>query len=126
MKPISILISAVLIFVLGAFFSPLAGALGTSAAAQPEVLLITATPVPQMPSKEDVATAAPPLGKITVSGQAEVRVVPDEVVVTLGVETNDLSLAVARAQNDEIVAKALQAAEAVGWRPRMFKPSSSR
>ncbi|MBN1372336.1 MAG: SIMPL domain-containing protein [Anaerolineaceae bacterium] len=114
MKPISILISAVLVFVLGAFFSPLAGAMGTSVAAQPEALLITATPVPQTPSKEDVATAAPLLGKITVSGQAEVRVVPDEVVVTLGVETNDLSLAVARAQNDEIVAKVLQAAEAVG------------
>jgi len=116
MNPISILISAVLIFVLGAFFSPLAGALGTTVSANPE-LLITATPVPTEPTPvadlPEIVVAAP-VGKLTVNGQAEVRVVPDEVVVTLGVETNDLSLVVARERNDEIVAKVLQAAESVG------------
>ncbi|MCL7971773.1 MAG: hypothetical protein M8866_06735, partial [marine benthic group bacterium] len=31
-------------------------------------------------------------GRITVAGEADVRVVPDEVVLTLGVETDDLDL----------------------------------
>lgn len=42
---------------------------------------------------------SPPL--ITVSGEAEVRVVPDEVVLTLGVETSSKNLAESKAQNDE-------------------------
>ncbi len=40
----------------------------------------------------------PPL--ISVSGRAEVRVTPDEVLLTLGVETFDLDLATAKAAND--------------------------
>ena len=44
---------------------------------------------------------------ITVSGEAEVRVVPDEVILTLGVETWDKNLDVAKSRNDEIVKKVL-------------------
>ncbi|MCJ7508465.1 MAG: SIMPL domain-containing protein [candidate division Zixibacteria bacterium] len=44
---------------------------------------------------------------ITVTGEAEVRVVPDEVILTLGVETHDKNLSIAKNQNDEIVKKAL-------------------
>jgi len=44
---------------------------------------------------------------ITVTGQAEVRVVPDEVILTLGVETWDKNLETARSRNDEIVKKVL-------------------
>jgi len=44
---------------------------------------------------------------ITVTGEAEVRVVPDEVILTLGVETGNLSLQSAKAQNDEAVRKLL-------------------
>ena len=44
---------------------------------------------------------------ITVTGDAEVRVVPDEVVLTLGVETWDKDLHVAKSQNDTIVNKVL-------------------
>jgi uncharacterized protein YggE len=44
---------------------------------------------------------------ITVTGDAEVRVVPDEVILTLGVETWDKNLEVAKGQNDKIVAKVL-------------------
>ncbi len=40
----------------------------------------------------------PPL--ISVSGRAEVRVTPDEVLLTVGVETFDLDLATAKADND--------------------------
>ena len=44
---------------------------------------------------------------ITVTGDAEVRVVPDEVLLTLGVETWDKDLIVAKDQNDVIVNKVL-------------------
>ncbi len=48
---------------------------------------------------------------INVTGEAEVRVVPDEVILTLGVETWDKNLATARGQNDAIVAAVLALAE---------------
>ena len=44
---------------------------------------------------------------ITVSGQAEVLVVPDEVVFSLNAVTRDKDLLVAKARNDEIVRKFL-------------------
>jgi uncharacterized protein YggE len=51
---------------------------------------------------------------ITVTGDAEVRVVPDEVVLTLGIETWNKDLHVAKDQNDRIVAKALALASDYG------------
>ena len=42
---------------------------------------------------------------ITVTGDAEVRVVPDEVVLTFGVETWDQDLAAAKTQNDDRVSR---------------------
>jgi len=44
---------------------------------------------------------------ITVTGEADVRVVPDEVILTLGVETWDKNLETAKSRNDEIVKKVL-------------------
>jgi uncharacterized protein YggE len=44
---------------------------------------------------------------ISVSGAAEVMVVPDEVVLTLGVETFDAQLAVAKSKNDDIITRVL-------------------
>jgi len=44
---------------------------------------------------------------ITVTGDADVKVVPDEVVLLLGVETWDKDLSVAKSQNDERVKKVL-------------------
>jgi hypothetical protein len=55
------------------------------------------------------ATPQPRL--ITVTGDAEVRVVPDEVVLTLGVETHDRDMSLAKSQNDERVKKLLAAAK---------------
>jgi len=46
-------------------------------------------------------------GSITVSGEAEVRLMPDEVILCLGVETSDKNLSTAKQQNDQIVAKVL-------------------
>jgi hypothetical protein len=52
--------------------------------------------------------------RITVTGEADVRVVPDEVVLTLGVETDDLDLAAAKAQNDERMSRVIGAARDAG------------
>ena len=51
---------------------------------------------------------------ITVTGDAEVRVVPDEVILALGVETWNKDLNVAKGQNDEIVARVLALAAEYG------------
>lgn len=48
---------------------------------------------------------------ITVTGEAEVRVIPDEAVVTLGVETWDKDLTIAKRHNDERVKDVLAAAK---------------
>jgi uncharacterized protein YggE len=55
--------------------------------------------------------------RITVSGEAEVRVVPDEVILTLGVETWDKDLGTAKGENDRIVAKVLALATDYGIAP---------
>jgi uncharacterized protein YggE len=54
---------------------------------------------------------------ITVTGDAEVRVVPDEVILTLGVETWDKDLDLAKRQNDEIAARVLALAADYGIAP---------
>jgi uncharacterized protein YggE len=51
-------------------------------------------------------------GLITVRGDADVRVPPDQVVLTLGVETQHRELAQAKSQNDEAVRALLAVAEA--------------
>ena len=51
---------------------------------------------------------------ITVTGDAEVRVVPDEVIITLGVETSHKQIAEAVRQNDERVQKALALTQSYG------------
>jgi uncharacterized protein YggE len=57
-------------------------------------------------------------GVITVSGEAEVRVVPDEVLLTLGVETWDEDLRTAKNQNDERVKAVLAIAQSYGVEAR--------
>ncbi|HNS50172.1 MAG TPA: SIMPL domain-containing protein [Anaerolineae bacterium] len=47
------------------------------------------------------------LRTVSVTGEAEVRVVPDEVVLTLGIATHDNQIAVAKSQNDAIVQRVL-------------------
>lgn len=48
---------------------------------------------------------------ITVTGDAEVRVVPDEVILTFGAETCDKNLGAAKSQNDNCVKKVLALAK---------------
>ena len=51
---------------------------------------------------------------ITVTGDAEVRVVPDEVILNLGVETWSKDLKAAKTENDQRVQKILQLAKTFG------------
>ena len=55
---------------------------------------------------------------ITVTGDAEVRVPPDEVILTLGVETWDKDLGIAKKQNDERVKKLLALAKQYKIEPK--------
>ncbi len=48
---------------------------------------------------------------ITVTGDAEVRVVPDEVVLTLGIETWNKQLGIAKKENDQRVQKIIEIAK---------------
>ena len=58
------------------------------------------------------ATVEPPL--ITVNGQAEVNVAPDEVVFTLEVRKTDKDLMVAKEKNDQVVRSVLELARKYG------------
>ena len=65
------------------------------------------------------ATAAPAYGQtkertITVNGQAEIRVAPNEVLLTVGVETNNMDIARARTENDEKIRAIVAAATGAG------------
>jgi len=53
----------------------------------------------------------PELSLITVTGDAEVRVVPDEVILTLGVETWNEDLSVAKNENDQRIQQIMDLAE---------------
>ena len=53
-------------------------------------------------------------GLVTVRGDADVRVVPDQVVLTLGIETQDADLTRAKSRNDEVAARLMTLAEDYG------------
>lgn len=55
---------------------------------------------------------------ITVTGDAEVKVAPDEVILTVGVETWNKDLGVAKSQNDERVRKVLALAKEFKIKPK--------
>lgn len=55
------------------------------------------------PSPNPATQAIEPLRTIKVSGNAQVMVVPDEVILTLGVESWNIKLLTAKANNDQIV-----------------------
>jgi uncharacterized protein YggE len=56
-------------------------------------------------------------GQVAVTGEAEIRIVPDEVILTLGVETWDKNMEVAKGQNDAIVARVFALAKEYGIAP---------
>ncbi|MBN1137352.1 MAG: SIMPL domain-containing protein [Anaerolineae bacterium] len=85
------------------------GAIAIASTALLAILLLSAwtdnQPSPQEPRR------------ITVTGEAEVRVVPDEVILALGVETWDKNLNVAKSRNDEIVKRVIALAGQYGIEP---------
>lgn len=54
------------------------------------------------------------LGQITVTGDAQVKVRPDRVVLTLGVETRDPELEVAKSRHDELTSAVIASVKAAG------------
>ena len=76
------------------------------------VLLVAATPA---------AAQQPTHRTITVSGQAEIKVSPDEVLLSVGVETIDMDIARARADNDAHIKAIVAAASALGIPPERIK-----
>jgi hypothetical protein len=79
-------------------------------------LILSAWTMSQSASTQPESKTNP--GHITVSGDAEVRVVPDEVILTLGVETWDEQLEVAKLQNDGRVKTVLELAQSYGIESR--------
>lgn len=76
------------------------------------VLLCAAAPAAGQPA---------PSRTITVNGQAEIKVTPDEVLLSVGVETNDMSISRARADNETRVKAIVEAAYAQGIREEHVK-----
>lgn len=69
-----------------------------------------------------VLTASAEEGRtITVTGDAEIRVPPDEVIITLGVETSDPRIAEAMRQNSERVQKVLALTQSYGIDPDLVQ-----
>jgi uncharacterized protein YggE len=58
---------------------------------------------------------------ISVTGDAVVKVVPDEVSIVLGVETSDLELTVAKKQNDERILRVLAVAKQFDIKPEQIQ-----
>ena len=81
--------------------------IGSSAAALAAVLLVAGAAGAAAADEKDHRT-------ITVRGDAEVKVAPDEVTVILGVETSDKDLTQAKSDNDMRTKKVIAAAERLG------------
>ena len=61
----------------------------------------------------------PPL--LTVNGEAQIRIVPDEVILTLGVETSEKDLRVSKSRNDERVKRVLALGREFGIDPKLIQ-----
>jgi uncharacterized protein YggE len=77
-----------------------------------------AAPAAPLPAAQAATPAPVEPGSITVSGSAQVLVPPDEVILTLGVETSDMNMAIAKRQNDEIIQRVLAIATKYGVEPK--------
>lgn len=58
---------------------------------------------------------------ITVTGSSEVRVIPDEVILTLGIETNDIEMSIAKNENDRIASEVIIIAKNFGIEERFIQ-----
>jgi hypothetical protein len=74
-----------------------------------------------METRKMLSNEAPALSLITVSGTSEIRVVPDEVVLRLGVKTRHSNLQIAKAQNDSRIKRVIAIALEFGVSPVNMK-----
>ena len=84
-------------------------------------VLPTVTPAVASSTQALLVETPAAVGSISVSGSAQVMVAPDEVVLTLGVETNDLDLATAKQKNDTVVKQLLVLTEKYGIDPKLVQ-----
>jgi len=68
-----------------------------------------------LPSSEE------PIGNISVNGDATVKVVPDEIILTLGVETRHKELTEAKSENDKRVRRVIALAKSYGVDPKYIQ-----
>jgi uncharacterized protein len=61
---------------------------------------------------------------ISVTGNAEIKVAPDEASLTLGVDSHDKDLAIAKVDNDKRIKKLLNLAHAAGVDPKNIQTSA--
>lgn len=76
------------------------------------------------PSDAGARFAGKPI--VTVSGTAQLTVIPDEVVVSLGVHTENVSMSVAISENNERVARVLASIERLGIAAKDYQTDSIR
>src|SRR5262245_27332014 len=70
------------------------------------LLLLTAI-ITSLAAGRGFSQVAPPQPAISVTGSAEVKVVPDQIFLRVGVETRSEALDDARRENDDRIAKAM-------------------
>lgn len=78
------------------------------------VVIVVAAVVLAGPTHTRVAASAASANSISVTGDAEVLVVPDEVILSLGVETFDKVLKTAKTANDDAIKRVVAVARGYG------------
>jgi uncharacterized protein YggE len=84
------------------------------------VFTLFTTPIPSLLAQDN--GSHPRI--ISVTGNAAIKVAPDEVSLMLGVDSRDKDLAVAKVDNDKRIKKLLSLAHAAGVDPKNIKTSA--
>jgi uncharacterized protein len=74
-------------------------------------ILVLASPCSSMAQQTEIVDSHP---TITVDGEAAINVKPDQIVISLGIETRDLEITAAKQKNNEILKKALTEIRGMG------------
>ena len=77
-------------------------------------LLLTVVAALPVWGQDQQSTVYDPRPKITVSGEAVVTVQPDKIVLSFGIETLDMNMAVSKQENNDILSKAVAAIKECG------------
>src|SRR5271154_3087049 len=69
-------------------------------------------------------STCPPQRTISVNGSAEIKVAPDQAVLTLGSDSRDRDLKIARAENDARVKRVMAVAHSAGLEAKDIQTSA--